>query len=161
MSLPPVVQELLGRALVSELTVIGGRGQPITHPLLPLWDGESIYLTSSVLFSRKLEHIKRNPRVSLAITDPVACGGMAARCTIQGEASVLEDDPHETWQRVLPLWRAKEPAIQAFVRQSFALPLFFERSLIQVVPRKVFWWEDGDPASPPKMAEVAAKEATR
>ena len=29
-------------------------------------------MTSSVLFSRKLEHIKANPRVSVAITDPVA-----------------------------------------------------------------------------------------
>lgn len=159
MSLPPVVQDLLNRALVSELTVVGTRGEPITHPLLPLWDGESIYMTSSVLFSRKLEHVKRNPRVSLAITDPVACGGMPARCTIQGEARVLEDDPHETWHRVLPLWRAKEPAIEAFIKQSFALPLFFERALIQVIPHRVFWWEDGDTAVAPQVADVA--EAAR
>jgi hypothetical protein len=29
----------------------------VTHPLIPLSDGELVYLTSSVLFSRKLEHI--------------------------------------------------------------------------------------------------------
>ena len=34
--------------------------------------GELIYLTSSVLFSKKLEHIKANPKVSLSISDPVA-----------------------------------------------------------------------------------------
>ena len=70
--LPKPIEELLDAALVGELTVIDERGRPITHPLIPLYDGERIYLTSSVLFSRKLEHIKANPKVSLSISDPVA-----------------------------------------------------------------------------------------
>src|SRR5207244_10835461 len=70
--LPKPIEELLDAALVGELTVIDERGRPITHPLIPLYDGERIYLTSSVLFSRKLEHIKANPKVSLSIRDPVA-----------------------------------------------------------------------------------------
>ena len=45
----------------------------------------------------------------------------------------------------MPLWRAKEPAIDLFLGKRFALPLFFERSLIEVTPRRVFWWDDGDP----------------
>lgn len=158
MRLPPIVDELLTRALAAELTVVGERGQPVTHPLIPLWDGERIYMTSSVLFSKKLEHIKRNEQVSLAITDPIATGGLAARCTIQGDARVVEDDPHSTWERVLPLWRAKEPAIADFLAKRFALPLFFERSIIEVTPRRVLWWDDGDPAKKPNEArlEVAA-----
>jgi hypothetical protein len=122
-----------------------------------LWDGERIYLTSSVLFSRKLEHIKGNPRVALAITDPVACGGVKARCSIQGDARVLEEDPHSSWEKVLPLWREKEPAIDFFISKRFAFPLFFERSIIEITPRKVTWWEDGDPAREP--ARVSAAEA--
>ena len=155
--MPTTVDDLLRVALVSELTVVNGDGQPITHPLIPLWDGERIYLTSSVLFSKKLEHIKRNGKVSLAITDPVACEGMTARCTIQGDARVIEDDPHETWAQVLPLWRAKEPAIDFFLSKRFALPLFFERGLIEITPRRVLWWHDGDPASKPQ--EAVAQEA--
>jgi len=150
--IPAQVQELLETALVCELTVVGRKGEPITHPLIPLWDGERIYMTSSVLFSKKLEHIKRDGRVSLSISDPDACGGRSTACTIQGDARVIEDDPHDTWELVLPLWRAKEPAIDAFLSKRFALPLFFERSVIEVTPRRVLWWRDGDPGREPEVA---------
>jgi general stress protein 26 len=150
--IPAAVEGLLNAALVSELTVINHRGDPTTHPLIPLWDGERIYMTSAVLFSRKLEHIKRNPRVAVAITDPVACGGLAGRCSIQGDARIIEDDPHTTWEQVLPLWRAKEPAIDFFVSKRFAFPLFFERSIIEITPRRVTWWEDGQPGVEPQFA---------
>jgi general stress protein 26 len=154
--LPDEVTALLAKALVCELTVVGKRGEPVTHPLLPLWDGERIYMTSSVSFSRKLDHIKRDPRVSLAITDPVAAGGLTTRCTIQGEARIIEDDPHETWEQVLPLWRAKEPAIDFFLSKRFALPLFFERSIIEVTPARALWWPDGDIAKAPRTAWTEA-----
>jgi hypothetical protein len=109
--IPAPVDELLAAALVCEMTVVGAKGQPVTHPLLPLWDGERIYVTSSVLFSRKLEHIKRDGKVSVAITDPAACGGRATRCAVQGDARVFEDDPHETWMQVL-LWRPRSRALR-------------------------------------------------
>ena len=67
--LPEPIEELLATALVGELTVIDPEGRLVTHPLIPFYDGELIYLTSSVLFSRKLEHIKANPKVSLSISD--------------------------------------------------------------------------------------------
>ncbi len=160
--MPEVVDELLQNALVCELAVIGARGRPVVHPLIPLWDGQRIYMTSSVLFSKKMEHIKRDPRVSLSVTDPIASAGMKARCSIQGDARIIEDDPHETWEQVLPLWRAKEPAIDLFLGKRFALPLFFERSIIEVTPRRVYWWDDGDPSRPPQIAQIAAlAEAVR
>ncbi len=77
--LPEPVEALLNTALVSELTVVSPSGRPVTHPLIPLYDGELIYLTSSILFSKKLEHIKANPKVSLAITDPTAIGTSSER----------------------------------------------------------------------------------
>ena len=73
--LPEPIEELLATALVGELTVLDDEGRLVTHPLIPFYDGELIYLTSSVLFSRKLEHIKANPKVSLSITDPVGVNG--------------------------------------------------------------------------------------
>lgn len=155
---PAEVDALLRAALVGELTVIGARGEPVTHPLIPLWDGERLYLTSSVLFSKKLEHIKRNGKVSLAVTDSVACGGRATRCTVQGDARLIEDDPHETWMQVLPLWAAKEPAIEEFVSKRFALPLFFERAIIEITPRRLSWWPDGDVTAAP---QVVMPEAAR
>ena len=68
-------------------------------------------MTSSSLFSRKLEHIRANPKVSVSITDPVAVGGRVDRATIQGDARIIEEDPHGGWERLLPIWEAKEPSI--------------------------------------------------
>ncbi|HKG56696.1 MAG TPA: pyridoxamine 5'-phosphate oxidase family protein [Candidatus Limnocylindrales bacterium] len=157
-SLPEPVERLLEAALVGELTVVNSAGRAITYPLIPLYDGDKVYLTSSTLFSRKLEHIKANPRVSVSLTDPVALGGAAGRATIQGDARIIEDDPHGGWERLLPVWEKKEPSIVTFLKARVALPLFFERALIEVTPRRVLYWADGSPARPP-VVTVAGMEA--
>src|SRR3954467_11827062 len=157
-AIPSPVAELLEAALVGELTVIDADGRPVTYPLIPLYDGERIYLTSSTLFSRKLEHIKANPRVSLSITDPVAVGGRADRATIQGDARVIEEDPHGGWERLLPIWEKKEPSIVMFLKARVALPLFFERSLIEITPRRALYWADGQASTTPE-ATIAGKAA--
>ena len=147
--IPEPVTELLEQALVAELTVVDANGRPVTYPLIPLWDGERIYMTSSTLFSRKLEHIKANPHVSVSITDPVAVGGMVGRALVQGDARIIDADPHGGWERLLPIWEAKEPAIVAFLKARVALPLFFERALIEITPRRVLYWSDGRAANAP------------
>jgi general stress protein 26 len=154
--LPEPIEELLNSALVGELTVIDDHGRPVTHPLIPLYDGERIYMTSSVLFSRKLEHIKANPRVSVSITDPNAVSvDRFRRATIQGDATVDDADLHAGWERVLPIWRKKEPAIDFFLGKRVALPLFFERGVIEIVPRRAYLWEDGDTSLPPQVFQLA------
>ena len=157
--LPAPVEQLLDAALVGELTVVDAAGHPVTYPLIPLFDGERIYLTSSTLFSRKLEHIKANPRVSVSVTDPVSVGGRLDRTTVQGDARVIEDDPHGGWERILPIWEAKEPAIVAFLKARVALPLFFERALIEVTPRRALYWADGDAASAPVVSDAGEAAA--
>lgn len=154
--LPAPIEELLDSALVGELTVVDERGRPVTHPLIPLYDGELIYMTSSVLFSRKLEHIKANGKVSLSITDPVAVSvDRFRRVTIQGDATVDDTDLHAGWERrVLPLWRKKEPAIDFFLGKRVALPLFFERGIIEIRPRRAVLWDDGRTDVPPQVFEV-------
>jgi general stress protein 26 len=151
--IPAPVQELIDAALVTELTVVRKDGHPITYPLIPLWDGERILMTSSILFSRKLEHIKDNPQVSLSFSDPVALGGRTGRATIQGDARVVDGDPHTDWERVLPLWSAKEPVILEFLKSRVAFPLFFERSVIEVTPRRALFWADGNTAKPPQVTQ--------
>jgi general stress protein 26 len=156
-ALPERIEDALNRALVCEFTVIRPDGSPVTHPMIPLYDGEKVLLHSSILFSKKIEHLKRNPRVSLAITDLTATHGepIRDRVTIQGDALVREDDPHTTWERILPLWIAKEPIVESFYKQRVALPLFWERSLIEVTPRRVLVWLDGDTSAPPRVLELA------
>lgn len=155
--LPEAIEELLDSALVGELTVLDPEGGLVTHPLIPIYDGELIYLTSSVLFSKKLEHIKANPKVSLSISDPVAVKVEPfRRATIQGDARVDDSDLHSGWEeRVLPLWRKKEPAIDMFLAKRVALPLFFERGIIEIRPRRAFLWEDGRTDRAPQVFELA------
>jgi len=150
-TMPTPVAELLDRALVGELTVIDARGRPVTYPLIPLYDGERVYMTSSTLFSRKLQHIDANPKVAVSITDPISVGGRTDRATIQGDARIIADDPHGGWERLLPIWSAKEPGIVAFLKERVALPLFFERALIEIEPRRVLYWSDGDAQRPPEV----------
>jgi general stress protein 26 len=153
--LPAPVEALLDVALVAELTVVDADGRPITYPLIPLYDGRFVYMTSAVLFSKKLRHIKANPRVSVALTDPVGVPAEPfARATIQGDAEVVEDDLHSGWETLLPLWRAKEPVIDSFVKKRFGIPLFFERSIIRIDPRRVTLWPDGDTSTPPSVFEL-------
>ena len=156
-NLPEPVAQVLGAALVAELTTIDPSGRPVTHPLIPLYDGERILFTSSVLFSRKLDHVRKNPKVSVAVSDPIAVPGVPFhRVTIQGDAEVDDRDVHHGWERVMPLWRAKEPAIDKFLAQRFALPLFFERAVISVEPRRALLWRDGRTDRAPETVEVAA-----
>ncbi len=156
-TLPEEVEDALSRALVCEFTVIGPDGRPVTHPMIPLWDGDKVLLHSSILFSKKVEHVKANPRVCVAITDLSGTHGdpLRDRVTIQGDATVVEDDPHTTWERILPLWVAKEPIVEKFYKQRVALPLFWERSLIEITPRRVLLWPGGDTASAPRVLELA------
>src|SRR3982074_2732794 len=115
--MPEPVVELLNKALVGELTVIDRDGRFRTDPLIPLWDGHYILMTSSILFSRKLEDIKQNPKASLSLPAPGGVPGQPfSRATIQGDARVIDDDLHQGWYRVLPLWEAKEPIIQTFLK---------------------------------------------
>jgi general stress protein 26 len=155
-TLPAPIEELLETALVAELTVIDPSGRPVTHPLIPMYDGELIYLTSSILFSKKLEHIKANSKVALSISDPLAVQvERFRRATIQGDATVDDSDLHSGWEeRVLPLWRKKEPMIDFFLGKRVALPLFFERGIIELRPRRAFLWEDGATDRPPQVFEL-------
>jgi hypothetical protein len=86
-------------------------------------------------------------------------GGMTGRATIVGDARVIEDDPHGGWERLLPIWERKEPAIVAFLKVRVALPLFFERSLIEITPRRVLYWPDGRAEQAPQVTTLGAEAA--
>ena len=70
---------------------------------------------------------------------------------------MIEEDPHGGWERLLPIWEAKEPSIVYFLKARVALPLFFERALIEITPRRVLYWSDGDAHHAPVV--TAAEEA--
>lgn len=156
-ALPEPVEDVLARALVCELTVVRADARLVSHPMLPLYDGEKIYMTSSALFSKKLDHIRANSKVAISISDREATHGdpLPHRVTLQGEAIVHEEDPHSTWQRILSLWIAKEPIVKMFYDKRVALPLFWERALIEVTPTRALLWEGGRTDRPPRVFELS------
>ena len=154
---PDRIERIIDAALVAELTVISSSGRPVSHPMIPLYDGQRLYVHSSILFSKKLVHIRGNPKVSVSISDPTATHGepLPDRVTVQGDARLLESDVHQEWQRILPLWKAKEPVVEMFYAKRVALPLFWERVLVEIDPRRALLWEDGRTDHPPQVFEVA------
>ena len=159
--LPAEVEELLNAALVAELTVVNPKGRPVTYPLIPLYDGRFIYMTSSVLFAKKLQHMKANPRVSVTITDPIgAAVEPFRRATIQGDARIIEDDLHNGWEgHVGDLWIAKEPIVKDLIKKRFAMPLFWERSVIEIQPRRVYLWADERTDRQPEIFDLTGAAA--
>jgi general stress protein 26 len=155
--LPPSVEDVLEAALVCEFTVVTGTGRPVSHPMIPLYDGEKLYVHSSILFSKKLVHVRDNPKVSIAITDLNATHGepLRNRVTVQGDAVLYEGDVHQEWERILPLWEAKEPIVKMFFAKRVALPLFWERVIIEITPRRALVWEGGRTDVPPRVHEAS------
>jgi hypothetical protein len=157
-ALPYPVARLIDAALVGELTVIDPEGRPITYPMVPLLWGDRIFLTSSVLDSTKLSHIKLNPRVSFSISNQNAIGTFTGKVTVQCDARVFEEDLHAGWERLLDNWDRKDPATLNLMRNRRAYPLVFERALIELAPRRTWFWPDGRTEKPP-VTTVAAEVA--
>jgi len=154
----PQIVETLENALICEFTVVSPNARPITHPLLPLYDPKEsrLYVTSSVLFSKKLVHIKKNPKVAALFSnrDGIRVSPYST-VLVKGNAKVGEEDVHHGWEKLLPLWRKKEPYIDNFVKMRYALPLFWERSIIEIEPSKLYLWPNGDTDNAPKVFEVS------
>jgi hypothetical protein len=72
---------------------------------------------------------------------------------------VIEEDPHGGWERLLPIWEKKEPAIVYFLKERIALPLFFERALIEVTPRRALYWASGQASTAPIVTELGKEAA--
>ncbi|HEY1167480.1 MAG TPA: pyridoxamine 5'-phosphate oxidase family protein [Candidatus Limnocylindrales bacterium] len=154
-ALPYPIARLIDAARVGELTVIGPDGSPITYPMVPLLWGDRIFMTSSVLDSTKIAHIKANPRVSFSVTNPEGLGTFTGKVTVQCDARVAEDDLHAGWERLLRDWTRKDPSTVALLKARLGFPLVFERALIELTPRRTWFWPDGRTDQPPQITVVA------
>ena len=121
-ALPYPVARLIDAALVGELTVVGSDGRPIVYPMVPLLWGDRIFMTSSVLDSAKIAHIKANPRVSFSVTNPDAIGTYTGKVTVQCDARVADDDLYAGWEKLLPNWKRKDPCTLALLKQRRKAP---------------------------------------
>jgi nitroimidazol reductase NimA-like FMN-containing flavoprotein (pyridoxamine 5'-phosphate oxidase superfamily) len=153
MIVPHAIAEVLSQALVAILNIKKGDGEIISHPILPLYENNKIYFTSSILFSKKIEAIRKNNKVSLFINDEA---GIKKKeyfpILIKGIARIDDSDIHYKWMKLLHLWKAKKPYIINYIKQRFALPLFWERVIVEIEPLKIYAWK-GDINKPPVIFE--------
>ncbi len=139
-AMPAPVAALLDAALVAELTVVDG-ARPARHlPAHPAVRRRADLHDVVELFCRKLEHIKANPKVS-RVDHRSGRGRRPARPGHDpGRRPGHRGRPARRLGALLPIWEAKEPSSSRFLKERFALPLFFERALIEITPRRVLYW---------------------
>ncbi len=134
---PPWVRETFDSYLVCEFTTVKS-GKPVTLPLLPFYlpDSGKFVVTSSILFSKKAENVKQNPKVSLLFSNPEHAD---------------DSDLDHGWEKYLGYWRKKEPYIDAYLGEREKFGWFWKRIVVQVEPKKILAWKNGDTSRPPEV----------
>jgi predicted pyridoxine 5'-phosphate oxidase superfamily flavin-nucleotide-binding protein len=88
------IREFLQKPLVARMSTLDPDGYPSTVPVWFMLDGDDTVVIS-VSSTRKVGHIKANPKGAIAIGgDPADGGGYL----IKGEFSI-EADPEDVWVR--------------------------------------------------------------
>jgi PPOX class probable F420-dependent enzyme len=106
----PVLSEamraVLSQPLIARLGVIDADGYPHTVPLWFLLDGDDILITS-FRDTRKVDHLRRNPRASLVV------GGDALQWEgymIKGEVTIEDDPGHAFMRRITHVYEPHDEA---------------------------------------------------
>ena len=149
---PCWVRDVFERYLICEFTTVSD-GRPITFPLLYFYEPSNgkFMVTSSILFSKKIEHMKSNPKVSLLFSNPEGSGTSKHVVMVQGTAKCDDSDLDHGWEKLLPYWRKKEPYVDAFLAEREKFGWFWKRIVVEVEPRKISAWKDGNTSRSPEV----------
>ena len=108
-------------------------------------------MTSSILFSKKAENVKQNPKVSLLFSNPEGSKVGKHAVLVQGIAHADDSDLDHGWEKYLGYWRKKEPYIDAYLGEREKFGWFWKRIVVQVEPKKILAWKNGDTSRPPEV----------
>ncbi len=149
---PSWTRDVFENYLICEFTTISG-GKPVTFPLLFFYEPTTgvFTVTSSILFSRKIEHIKENSKVSLLFSNPTGSGLEKHAVLVQGIARIEESDLDHGWERFLDSWRRKEPYIDGFLAEREKFGWFWKRIVVRVEPRRITAWKDANTRRTPEV----------
>src|SRR5262245_57577025 len=111
---PQWANDVFENYLICEFTSISN-GKPVTFHFLFSYEPSTglFSVTSSILFSRKIENIRDNSKVSLLFSNPTGSGIDKHAVLVQGVARLEEKDLDHGWERFLTDWREKEPYIDS------------------------------------------------
>lgn len=151
--LPPEVQAVISEFRTCEFSTLARDGTPITWPTVPFYDPtRGIFIvTTSIALAQKALNVRRSPRVALLFSDPTASGlTRPPALLIQGDA--VAPDRVETAitpdvaEGIARLFR-RQPAGTLYSSNALTRYLFdwyYMRLRIEVTPRRIRWWPQGD-----------------
>jgi hypothetical protein len=158
--LPDAAHAILRRYRTCEMTTLGRDGAPSTWPLCyRLLDDGRFLLSTSIALPHKAFNIRREPLVSLLVSEPKASGvaspgAVLVQGTATAEDRVVTDpssDPDVEAYFTENVF-ARQPAGKIWSRwlgrQLF--PAYYMRILMYVTPTRMWWWPSRDFAAAPQ-----------
>ena len=154
---PAAVQSVFEDFRTAELATIGRDGTPLAWPIVTAFrSGTGHFLTTaSIGFPDKAFRIRRNPKVSLLFSEPTGSGLDSppavhvvgdAECpdTIRTEVTGFESDVRRMYG-----FQPKARFYGADPLTRRLLDWYFIRLVIELKPRQIKWWPQGDFAQDP------------
>lgn len=155
--LPSWVTAVFDRYRTAEVTTFTPGGTPSTFPLSGRWNPRTstFLFTTSVGFARKARNVRRHPKMAILYSYPVGSGlSPAPVVLVQGDGRVHDDvaanapvfaGMAESWADVQPSFRM----IWSSPRWRWWCRYYLTRIFIEVMPRRIRGWRDGDTSGPP------------
>ncbi|MCY3410617.1 MAG: pyridoxamine 5'-phosphate oxidase family protein [Candidatus Heimdallarchaeota archaeon] len=89
-----------------------------------------ILLTSSIMFSERLQNIKNCSDIGLLISKE------GKQISIQGKAQILDSSLEEGWKKFENDWFAKD-VFSSKLREETHIPIFWKRVVIHILPEVI------------------------
>lgn len=156
-ALPAEVETVLDRFFTAELSTHARDHTPITTPVAPLWLPERgrILVTAGIGAPLKVFNARRDPKVALLYSNPVASGlDDPPAVLVQGEAEV--DPGISTWDDELErqftkVWATQTKGVigaDPITKRMFWW--YYMRLKIHIRPVRVRWWPGRDMTAEPR-----------
>lgn len=161
-ALPEDVLVVFREFRTAEMSTLGREGLPLTWPVFPFFRPERgiFQVTTSIGLPQKAFNVRRNPRVAMLFSDPTGTGLLHPPAVlVQGDATcpdVIHTDVKRFEDDVRRGYRC-QPKAKLYGADPISRRLvgwYFMRVIIDVVPRVIRWWPDGDFARTPCRVEV-------
>jgi IclR helix-turn-helix domain/Pyridoxamine 5'-phosphate oxidase len=131
---PRELDTFLSQALVASLSYLSNDGYPASVPLWYDWDGQAFWLVPSPA-AEWAEHVRRNPRVSLAVSESTP---PLRRVLARGPIQVAEDIDGSQWRSVEGRLAARYARLDAarMLEGRSGQP----RALLRLAPERLIAW---------------------
>ena len=131
---PSELDAFLSQALVASLSYLSRDGYPASVPLWYDWDGAAFWMVPSP-GAEWAEHVRRNPRVSLAVSESTA---PLRRVLARGPMLAVDDADAAQWRTVEGRLAARYARLDA-ARLLAGRP-GMQRALLRLVPERLIAW---------------------